>query len=81
MFTTEKIFVGNLAREAAEADVRAYFSKFGEVTACVVMMNRDGSNRGFAFCEFLDSRVVRNILVDWESHYIHGQVRCCLRHR
>jgi len=38
------LFIENLSRE--------YCSKYGEITECVIMRDREGRSRGFAFVSF-----------------------------
>ena len=46
------IFVGNLAREITEEDLRAEFSPFGEITSVALIKDKfSGQPRGFAFVE------------------------------
>jgi len=46
------IFVGNLAREVTEEDLRAEFSPFGEISSIAVIKDKfSGQPRGFAFVE------------------------------
>lgn len=46
------IYVGNLAREATESDLRDAFQAFGEVsTASVIKDKFSGESRGFGFVE------------------------------
>jgi RNA recognition motif-containing protein len=48
-----RLFVGNVAHEATEADVRELFSKAGRPTFVRLPTDREtGSPRGFAFVEF-----------------------------
>jgi RNA recognition motif-containing protein len=57
LFTTKKectvnIYVGNLPREATEADVRDAFEAFGEVTSVALIKDKfTGEPRGFGFVE------------------------------
>lgn len=47
-----KIYVGNLAYETQEADVRALFEKKGEVLSVDIIKDRDtGRAKGFGFVE------------------------------
>lgn len=49
------IYVGNLAREATEADVKQAFEAFGEVTSAKIITDKfSGEPRGFAFVEMPD---------------------------
>lgn len=83
MFKTEKVFVrdavlsdqvGNLAPTVDTRSLTDYFTSYGAVHDCVVMMNRDATNRGFGFCEFTQPGAVDRVMADWQSHFIDGQV-------
>ena len=46
------IFLGNLARDVTEEDIRAEFAPFGEVTSVSIIKDKySGQPRGFAFVE------------------------------
>jgi len=46
------IFVGNLARDVTEEDLRAEFAPFGEITSIALIKDKfSGQPRGFAFVE------------------------------
>ena len=46
------IYVGNLAREATEADLQEAFAAFGQVTSVNIIKDRfSGASRGFGFVE------------------------------
>lgn len=50
------IYVGNLAYEVTEADLRQAFSEFGEVTSAAVIKDKvSGKSRGFGFVEMADA--------------------------
>ena len=47
-----KLLVRNLARTTTEADVRALFEPFGNMTECVIVMDKTtGESKGFGFVE------------------------------
>ena len=49
------IYVGNLAHEASEDDLRQVFSEFGAVSNVSIIKDREtGRPRGFAFVEMPD---------------------------
>jgi len=53
------IFVGNLAFDAAEADVKKLFEGFGNVASVAIVMNKDKKvpkSRGFGFVEMPDGQ-------------------------
>ena len=46
------IYVGNLPREATEADLREAFQAFGQVATVTIIKDKfSGESRGFAFVE------------------------------
>ncbi len=50
------IYVGNLSFRATEDDIRNAFSRFGQVAAVNIIMDREtGRSRGFAFVEMSNS--------------------------
>jgi len=50
-----QIYVGNLAYSTTEDEIRAAFSKFGEVTSAKIVLDRDsGRPKGFGFVEMAD---------------------------
>jgi hypothetical protein len=52
-FGPTKLFVGGLGPSTTAADLRAFFSKFGEVVDAVVVPNRStGQSRGFGFVSY-----------------------------
>lgn len=49
------IFVGNLARDVTEEDLKAQFEPFGTVTSVALIKDKfSGQPRGFAFVEMAD---------------------------
>lgn len=48
----KKIYVGNLAWSATEAELRDLFSSYGDVASVAIITDRDtGRSRGFGFVE------------------------------
>ena len=46
------IYIGNLARQTSEDELKATFSSFGEVTSSVIIKDKfTGESRGFGFVE------------------------------
>ncbi|VDN14869.1 unnamed protein product [Dibothriocephalus latus] len=57
------ILVSQLKPKATEADLRAYFSKFGTVAEVEIKINRaTGESRGFGFVTYLDRRSIDSVL-------------------
>lgn len=67
-----KLFVGGIAWETREESFRKYFSRFGEITDCVIMMDKvSGRPRGFGFVTFADPEAANKVLE--EEHVIDGR--------
>jgi len=55
-----KIFIGGLPVSTTDEDLYNYFSKFGPIKECNIIINRDtGLSRGFGFVDFLYQESVR----------------------
>ena len=50
--TVRKIFIGGIRDGLDETALRLYFEKFGTVSDCLFMHDKEGRTRGFAFVEF-----------------------------
>ncbi|OQV24317.1 putative Heterogeneous nuclear ribonucleoprotein D-like [Hypsibius exemplaris] len=74
-----KIFVGGVDTAMNEDDIKAYFSRFGKVTAIQWPKDRlrDGAKKNFVFVEFDDANVVET-LVKTPKHTI-GSRLCDVR--
>ena len=52
----KKIYVGNLSWGSGDAELREFFSAYGEVHSAAVITDRDtGRSRGFGFVEMDDA--------------------------
>ena len=59
----KNIYVGNLAFGAAEGDVEAAFSQYGQVDRVHVVRDREtGQPRGFAFVEMANDNEAQNAI-------------------
>ncbi|KAF7345005.1 hypothetical protein MVEN_01663300 [Mycena venus] len=50
---SRQLFMGNLSYDATEADIRDTVAQFGEVESVRLIVNPDGSSRGFGYVTFL----------------------------
>ncbi|KAG6395713.1 hypothetical protein SASPL_141837 [Salvia splendens] len=67
-----KLFVGGIAWETSEESFNRYFSKYGEITDSVIMLDKiSGRPRGFGFVTFADPEVADKVLQ--EEHIIDGR--------
>ncbi|ORX88929.1 RNA-binding domain-containing protein [Basidiobolus meristosporus CBS 931.73] len=68
-----KVFIGGLNWETSDATLQEYFSKYGEITDCVVMRDSaTGRSRGFGFLTFADPRAVDEVLKS--DHHLDGKL-------
>ena len=68
-----KLFVGGLAQEVGEEDLKTYFANYGEVASVNVKMDQmTGRSRGFAFVVFTDESSLGPILAA-EEHTIKNK--------
>ncbi|XP_042031742.1 heterogeneous nuclear ribonucleoprotein 1-like [Salvia splendens] len=67
-----KLFVGGIAWETPKESLSLYFSRYGEITNCVIMYDKiSGRPRGFGFVTFADPEVAEKVLE--ENHVIDGR--------
>jgi len=68
-----KIFVGGLSWDTEKDALQSYFSQYGEVTDCIVMINpQTQKSRGFGFVTFGDPSVV-DVVLSGGKHQIDGR--------
>nr|VZI02487.1 unnamed protein product [Spirometra erinaceieuropaei] len=66
------VFVGQLKSTVSEADLKAYFSKFGTVTEASVIRNKTtGESRGFGFVTFSDKEAFEGGVLE-ACHFLDG---------
>ncbi|KAL7065383.1 hypothetical protein AAHC03_05793 [Spirometra sp. Aus1] len=66
------VFVGQLKPTVSEADLKAYFSKFGTVTEASVIRNKTtGESRGFGFVTFSDKEAFEGGVLE-ACHFLDG---------
>lgn len=67
------MFVGGLSWETTEKTLTDYFSKFGEISDCVIMLHPEsGQSRGFGFLTFADPKACQAV-IDTSPHTIDGR--------
>jgi RNA recognition motif-containing protein len=68
------IFVGNLSFSTRDEDLRAAFSKFGQVDSAQVVMDREsGRSRGFGFVEMPDSGAAQQAIAAMNGADLQGR--------
>jgi cold-inducible RNA-binding protein len=70
----KKLFVGNLPYKTTDADLRDMFSKNGEVTEAVVIMDRErGVSKGFGFVTMTNDAEANAAIDAWNGKDIEGR--------
>ncbi|OGF64048.1 MAG: RNA-binding protein [Candidatus Fischerbacteria bacterium RBG_13_37_8] len=69
------IYVGNLAREVTEADLRAEFEAFGQVATVTIIKDKlTGESRGFGFVEMQDTSEAQAAMNALNGKEVKGRV-------
>ena len=68
------IYVGNLAYNATDEELRSAFEAFGQVTTVKIVRDRDsGRSRGFAFVEMEDGEGAQNAVAQMNGKDLKGR--------
>ena len=68
------IYVGNLAYNATDEELRSAFEAFGQVTSVKIVRDRDsGRSRGFAFVEMEDGEGAQNAVAELNGKDLKGR--------
>ena len=69
-----KLFVGNLAYDTTEDDLRGLFSEYGEVVSSEIILDRYTSkSRGFGFVEMGSAEEARNAVEECHEKEFQGR--------
>lgn len=68
-----RLYVGNLAHETTETDLRAAFSRYGEVVSTKVMSNRRGRTKEFGYVQMGDEASARAAMEALRGTEIKGR--------
>ncbi len=70
----KKLFVGNLPYKTTDTDLKDMFSKAGEVSEAVVIMDRErGLSKGFGFVTFANDAEADSAVEMWNGKDIEGR--------
>lgn len=70
----KNLFVGNLNFQATEADVRAQFEPFGQVSRVHIATDREtGRSRGFAFVEMPNDEEAKRAMTELDGKMVDGR--------
>src|SRR5712671_5534417 len=70
----KNLFIGNMSFQTTEADLRALFEPFGQVTRVHVAMDREtGRARGFAFVEMPNDEEAAKAIAGLDGKEVNGR--------
>jgi RNA recognition motif-containing protein len=73
-FETNKLFVGNLHWHVNRQELKEFFSQWGEVEYCTVMLDRETKkSRGFGFVTFVNAEDAARAKVESQEKELHGR--------
>ena len=67
------LYVGNLAHETTEADLRTAFTPFGAVDSVRIVSGRRGRPKGFAYVEMADDASAEAAMESLKGTQINGR--------
>lgn len=71
---TTELYVGNLAYEVTDDDLRELFSGVGEVRSAKVILDRfTGRSKGFGFVEMANEEDVERAIEELNEHSLHNR--------
>lgn len=70
----KNLFVGNMSFQTTEADIRALFEPFGQITRVHVVTDREtGRARGFAFVEMPNDEEAKKAIAGLDGKEVGGR--------
>jgi RNA recognition motif-containing protein len=72
--TLRKLYIGNLAHDATEADLMERFSEFGKVVSTKVAADRRGRAKGFGHVEMADEESARAAMEGLRGKELRGRL-------
>ncbi len=67
------IYIGNLAHETTDMDLRTAFSPFGKVVSAKIVSDRRGRPKGFGYVEMSDGESAKAALESLRGTQINGR--------
>ena len=68
-----RLYVGNLAHETTEAQLRAAFSQFGEISSIKIVSDRRGRTKGFAYVDMSEGESAAAAMENLRGTQINGR--------
>jgi len=67
------LYVGNLAHETSDVDLRTAFSRFGDVVSARIVSDRRGRTKGFGYVEMTDEASAKVAMENLRGTQINGR--------
>ena len=67
------LYVGNLAHETTDVDLRTAFSPFGKVVSAKIVSDRRGRTKGFGYVEMADEEAAGVAMESLRGTQINGR--------
>ena len=68
------LYIKHLAEEVTEPILSEEFNKYGTVTSCKIMLNEDGTSRGFGFVTMSTPEEATRALNETHKKLFHGKI-------
>ncbi len=70
----KEIFVGNVAFEVSESDLKDFFENYGEIEQCKLITDRiTGKSRGFGFVKYTSAASAENAVKEAHGQQFKGR--------
>ena len=69
----QTLYIGNLAHETTDVDLRTAFSPFGKIVSVKIVSDRRGRPKGFGYVEMSDEDSARGALESLRGTQINGR--------
>jgi RNA recognition motif-containing protein len=68
-----RLYVGNLAHETTEAQIRAAFAPYGEPSSVKIVSDRRGRTKGFAYVQIADNAAAEAAIEGLKGTQLNGR--------
>ncbi|TMB98017.1 MAG: RNA-binding protein [Chloroflexi bacterium] len=68
-----RLYVGNLAHETTEGELRAAFARYGPVSSVKIVSDRRGRQKGFAYVDMADAGSAAAAIESLRGTQINGR--------
>lgn len=68
-----RLYVGNLAHETTEAQLRAAFAPYGEASSVKIVSDRRGRTKGFAYVQMADDAATEGAMEALRGTQLNGR--------